>query len=156
MCHRVGGVSKETVKYGREFCWTWTRESLLWQDPEAIERVNYRPILSSMRSPHIKKPAVFRQEKNCCGLQMGAWHQNRLADWPVVVTLISGAYRHRHWVTAESVASGEIVTHLTRTPISKHRRVCKNENIETSIDCAGDDQQQYTDLIQKENMIHWK
>jgi hypothetical protein len=26
----------ETVKYGHEFCGTWTREQLLWLGPEAI------------------------------------------------------------------------------------------------------------------------
>jgi hypothetical protein len=30
---------------------------LLWQVPEAIVRANYRPILSSERAPHSKKPA---------------------------------------------------------------------------------------------------
>jgi hypothetical protein len=33
---QVGGVSNETVKYGREFCGTSTQEWLLWQGPEAI------------------------------------------------------------------------------------------------------------------------
>jgi hypothetical protein len=33
---QVGGVSDETVKYGREFCWISTQESLFWQGPEAI------------------------------------------------------------------------------------------------------------------------
>jgi hypothetical protein len=59
---QVGGVSSETVKYGREFCGTWTRESLLWQGPEAIIQVNYRPILSPERVTHIKKPAIVRQK----------------------------------------------------------------------------------------------
>jgi hypothetical protein len=35
----------------------------LWQSPEAIVQVNYRPILSSDRVPHIKKPAVVREIK---------------------------------------------------------------------------------------------
>jgi hypothetical protein len=59
----VGGVSNETVKYGREFCGTSTQDSLLWQGPEAIVQVNYRPILSSERVPHIKKPAIVRQKQ---------------------------------------------------------------------------------------------
>jgi hypothetical protein len=33
---QVGGVSNETVKYGREFCGTWTPEWMLWQGPETI------------------------------------------------------------------------------------------------------------------------
>jgi hypothetical protein len=36
---------------------------LLWQGPEAIVKVNYRPILSSERVPHIKKPANVREMK---------------------------------------------------------------------------------------------
>jgi hypothetical protein len=48
---------------GSEFCWTWTREWLLWQGPEAIVRVNYRPILSSERVPSIKNSAIVRQKR---------------------------------------------------------------------------------------------
>jgi hypothetical protein len=59
---QVGGVSDETVKYGHEFCGTWTQEWLLWQGLEAIVQVNYRPVLSSERVPHIKKPAIVRQK----------------------------------------------------------------------------------------------
>jgi hypothetical protein len=34
---QVRGVSNiGTIKYGSEFCGTWTREGLLWQGPEAI------------------------------------------------------------------------------------------------------------------------
>jgi hypothetical protein len=58
----VERVSYEIVKYGREFCGTWTREWLLWQGPEAIVPVNYRLVLSSERAPHIKKPAIVRQK----------------------------------------------------------------------------------------------
>jgi hypothetical protein len=61
---QVGGVSNETVKYVREFCGTWTREWLLWQGPEAIVRVTCRYILSSERTPHLKKPAIVNAEKN--------------------------------------------------------------------------------------------
>jgi hypothetical protein len=59
---QVGGVSNETVKYGSEFCGTSTQESLLWQGPEEIVQVNYRPILKSERVPHIKKPASAGQK----------------------------------------------------------------------------------------------
>jgi hypothetical protein len=44
------------------------QESLLWQGPEAIVQVNYRPILSSERGPHIKKPAIV-------------WHQTKIWSW---------------------------------------------------------------------------
>jgi hypothetical protein len=57
----VGGVLYEAVKYGRVFFGTWTRVWLLWQDPEAIVRVIYISILSSKRTPHIKKPTIVRQ-----------------------------------------------------------------------------------------------
>jgi hypothetical protein len=83
---QVGRVSNETVKYGREFCGTSTEEWLLWQGLEAIVQVNYRPILSSEKVPHIKKPVIVRQKKKSGhGLQMGARHQDRLADSPLVV-----------------------------------------------------------------------
>jgi hypothetical protein len=49
---QVGGVSNGIVKYGSEF----------WQGPEAIVQVNYRPVLSSERVFHIKKPAFVRQK----------------------------------------------------------------------------------------------
>jgi hypothetical protein len=55
---QVGGVSDETVKYGREFCGTSTEELLLWQGPEAIVQLNYRPVLSSERVPQNNKAAT--------------------------------------------------------------------------------------------------
>jgi hypothetical protein len=62
MALQVGGVSDETVKYGREFCGSSTQEWLFWQGLEAIVQVNCRPILSSERVPHIKKPAIVGQK----------------------------------------------------------------------------------------------
>jgi hypothetical protein len=53
------GESNETAKYGREFCGTSTQEL---QGPEAIVQVNYRPILSSERVPHIKKLAIVKEK----------------------------------------------------------------------------------------------
>jgi hypothetical protein len=49
---------------------------------EAIVRVNYRSILSSERAPHTKKPAIANTEEKKSGheFQMGARHQDRLAD----------------------------------------------------------------------------
>jgi hypothetical protein len=55
---QVGGVSDETVKYGRDFCGTSTQEWLLWQGPEAIVQVNYRPVLSSERALQNNKVAT--------------------------------------------------------------------------------------------------
>jgi hypothetical protein len=55
---QVGGVSAETVKYDREFCGTSTQELLLWQGPEAIVQVNYRPVLSSERVLQNNKSAT--------------------------------------------------------------------------------------------------
>jgi hypothetical protein len=51
-----GSLKSETVKYGREYQGTWTRERLRWQGPAAI--VNDRPVLSSDRAPHINKPTT--------------------------------------------------------------------------------------------------
>jgi hypothetical protein len=53
--------------------------------------VNYRPVLSSERALQNNKPATvwrkFRGEiKIGHGSQMGAWHQDGLADWLSVVT----------------------------------------------------------------------
>jgi hypothetical protein len=59
---QVEGVSNETEKYGRESYGTLSREWLLWQGQEAIVWVNYWPILSSERVPHIKKPAIVRKK----------------------------------------------------------------------------------------------
>jgi hypothetical protein len=81
-----GGVSDETVKYGREFCGTLTQEWLLWQGPEAIVQVNYRPVLSSERALQNNKATIiyrkFQGERKIGhGSQMSAWHQDWLADW---------------------------------------------------------------------------
>jgi hypothetical protein len=54
---QVEGISNETIK-----CGTSTQEWLLWQGPEANVQVNYRPILSSERVPHTKKPEIIRQK----------------------------------------------------------------------------------------------
>jgi hypothetical protein len=56
------GESHEAVKYGLEFCRIFTQEWLLWQGPEAIVQLNFRPILSSERVPHVKKPAIVKQK----------------------------------------------------------------------------------------------
>jgi hypothetical protein len=58
-----GTVSYETIKYDRGLYGISTREWLLWQGPEAVVRVNYRPILSSEREPRIKKLANFQRTK---------------------------------------------------------------------------------------------
>jgi hypothetical protein len=66
-CRNLGFLYRKTaangiVKYSLEFCWTRSREWLFWQSPEAIG-VRFRPILSSERLPHIKKPATVRRKK---------------------------------------------------------------------------------------------
>jgi hypothetical protein len=65
----VGGVSDETVKYGREFCGTSIQEWLLWQSLEAIVQVNHRPVYSSERALQNNKAAtvkkkILRRKKN--------------------------------------------------------------------------------------------
>jgi hypothetical protein len=48
---------------------------------QAIVRVNYIPVLSSERVPHIKKPAtVHTEKKSGHEFQTGTRHQDRLAD----------------------------------------------------------------------------
>jgi hypothetical protein len=57
----VAGVSNETVKYGHEFCGTWTQRVTALARPRSNCTVNYRPVLSSERAHHIKKPTTVRQ-----------------------------------------------------------------------------------------------
>jgi hypothetical protein len=83
---RVEEVSDETVIYGCEFYGTSNQEWLLWQGPEAIVQVNYRPILSSKRALQNNKPTTvwgkFQGERKIDRWsQMGVWYQDRLADW---------------------------------------------------------------------------
>jgi hypothetical protein len=49
----MGSLKPETVKYGREYQWTRTRERLRWEDPAAYTKD--RPVLSSEREPHKNK-----------------------------------------------------------------------------------------------------
>jgi hypothetical protein len=48
----MGSLKCETVKYGREYQGTRTRERLRWQGPAAYTKD--RPVLSSERTPHKK------------------------------------------------------------------------------------------------------
>jgi hypothetical protein len=74
---QVGVVSDETVKYGREFCGISIQESLHLQGPEAIVLVNYRPILSSERVPHIAHQIENKT------LAMGSrWKPYTKTEWP--------------------------------------------------------------------------
>jgi hypothetical protein len=54
-----GSFKSETVKYGREFQGTRTREKLRWQGPPAYTKD--RPVLSSERAPHKNKPVTVTQ-----------------------------------------------------------------------------------------------
>jgi hypothetical protein len=78
---KKGSLESETVKYGRESHGTRTPEWLRCHRPAAV--VNDRPVLSSERAPYINKPATVWLVVNP---QMGALFQDRLADWPSVVT----------------------------------------------------------------------
>jgi hypothetical protein len=78
-----GSLKYETVKYGREYQGTRTRERLRWEDPAAC--TNDRPVLSSERAPHKK------QDRNChtviniwSWVPDGARHQDLLTDWLTV------------------------------------------------------------------------
>jgi hypothetical protein len=60
----VGGDEKgclkfETIKYGREYQGTRTREKLRWQGPAAYTKD--RPVLSSERAPHKDKTVTVKQ-----------------------------------------------------------------------------------------------
>jgi hypothetical protein len=84
---QVVGVSNEIIKYGHEFCGSWTREWLLWQGPEAIIQVNYRPILWSERVTKSWNPQLSDGGgKSGHKFQIGARNQDTLADWPSVAT----------------------------------------------------------------------
>jgi hypothetical protein len=56
---RLGGLESGTVKYGLEFCGTWTQEWLRWRGPPAV--VNDRPVQLLERVPHMNKPTTVRQ-----------------------------------------------------------------------------------------------
>jgi hypothetical protein len=61
---------------------------LRWRGPVAI--INYRPVLSSERAIQNNKPQQSKRKsqgerKLGRGSQMGAWHQDGLADWLSVV-----------------------------------------------------------------------
>jgi hypothetical protein len=52
-------LKSETVKYGREFQGTRTRERLRWQGPAVYTKD--RPVLSSERAPHKMKTVTVKQ-----------------------------------------------------------------------------------------------
>jgi predicted alpha/beta hydrolase len=54
-----GSLKSETVKYGREYQGTQTREWLRWQRPAAYTKD--RPVLSSQREPHENKTVTVNQ-----------------------------------------------------------------------------------------------
>jgi hypothetical protein len=54
-----GSLESETVKYGREFQGTRTRERLRWQGLAAYTKD--RPVLSSERAPHKNKTVNVKQ-----------------------------------------------------------------------------------------------
>jgi hypothetical protein len=72
-----GSLEFETVKYGREFQGTLTREILhcLW--PAAI--LNDRPILLSEKAPQINKPAT---DTNKNLIVSPRWVFYSKTDWP--------------------------------------------------------------------------
>jgi hypothetical protein len=54
----MGSLKSETVKYGREYQGTRTRERLRWEDPAAY--IKDRPVLSSERTPHKNKTVTVK------------------------------------------------------------------------------------------------
>jgi hypothetical protein len=109
-----GSLKSETVKYGRQFQGTQTRERLRWQGPAPC--TNDRPVLSSEGVPHKK------QDRNCqTVINIWSWvvdgvrHQDWLTDWLTVwlsvsrnVTLtltevrrsteVKGEFRRQNWM----------------------------------------------------------
>jgi hypothetical protein len=57
--HEKGSLKTETIKYGREYQGTRTRERLCWQGPAAYTKD--RPVLSSERAPHKNKSVTVKQ-----------------------------------------------------------------------------------------------
>jgi hypothetical protein len=55
----MGSLKSKTVKYGREYQGTRTRERLHWEDPAAYSKD--RPVLSSERAPHKNKTVTVKQ-----------------------------------------------------------------------------------------------
>jgi hypothetical protein len=55
----MGSLKSETVKYGREYQGTRTRERLRWEDPAAYTKD--RPVLSLERAPHGFKNVTVRR-----------------------------------------------------------------------------------------------
>jgi hypothetical protein len=53
-----GSLKSETVKYGREYQGTRTRERLRWEDPAAYTKD--RPVLLSERAPHKDKTVTVK------------------------------------------------------------------------------------------------
>jgi hypothetical protein len=71
-----GSLNSETVKYGREYQGTWTRERLRWEDPPAYTKD--RSVLSSERASHgIKNVTVRRilysERKKISGHKSQMW-----------------------------------------------------------------------------------
>jgi hypothetical protein len=83
----LGGIKMETLKYARESRGTQTWERLRWRFPARTE--NYRPDFSSEMAPISTNPQLSKiikeRSKIGWGSQIGAWHQDRLADWSLVV-----------------------------------------------------------------------
>jgi hypothetical protein len=79
-----GSLDSETVKYGHESHGTRTWEWLRWWGPADI--VNDRPVLSSKGRPTLTIRNDLTVIKSARKPQMGAIFQDRLADWPSVVT----------------------------------------------------------------------
>jgi hypothetical protein len=55
----MGSVKFETVKYGREYQGTRTRERLVWEDPAAYTQDG--PVLSSERAPYKNKTVTVKK-----------------------------------------------------------------------------------------------
>jgi hypothetical protein len=97
-------------------CGTWTPEWLLWQGPEVIVRVNYKPILSSERAPHSKKPAIDKQKTKIWPRASNGSPTPRLPTVGCNLTSVSASVESSRGYSWATLFLGEI---NTRTWISR-------------------------------------
>jgi hypothetical protein len=102
MVLQFGGVSDETVKYGREFCGTGSESDCSGKDQKQLYEKITNTLSRQRGRPTVRNPQLSnRKQKSGHRLQMGARHQDRLADWPSVVTSLPGLVGSRarigHW-----------------------------------------------------------
>jgi hypothetical protein len=77
-----GSLKYETVKYGREYQGTRTREILSWQVTAAYTKDT--PVLSSERAPHKKQDSNCQNSNKYLVMSLSWGSTPRLPDWLTV------------------------------------------------------------------------